>query len=128
MKWYIYGLYKNNDENDIFYIGRSRNPAKRIIDHRQKFPYYVFDCRIQFVTIDEIDCESIEEIDKLETYWIQQFHAWGFKLSNYNLKYGFDVRHLLWMNDIDNNRESIGRPFVETAEQKRNRIAKTTLK
>lgn len=102
MTGYIYGLYKNNDENDIFYIGATINPSARIIAHRCTFPFYIFNSRIELVIIEEFEFENKKDLNLLEAYWIQQFVAWGFSLKNYNLHYGKDVRLIKKYIEIEN--------------------------
>lgn len=112
MKGYIYGLYKNNDENDIFYIGATTNPAGRLISHKQKYPYHIFYCTIQMSILEEVEFNDIKELRTLENYWIQQFVAWGFKLSNYNLGYGKDTRLMQLYNNNYNDVPVIMWPYV----------------
>jgi len=94
-------LYKNNDENDIFYIGSTVNPKTRILGHTVDIPYNVYNCRIEMSILEEVEIDTRRELFKLEWYWIQQFVAWGFKLTNYNLHYSVNVRLLKMNTELD---------------------------
>jgi len=93
MTGYIYSLH-GKTEKDIFYIGSTINPIKRQKAHRTNFPYYKYDCVVTLSIIEELDEDRLWELSKLEAFWVQQFIAWGFKLVNYHLFYGFNVRKL----------------------------------
>lgn len=93
MTGYIYSLH-GKTELDMFYIGSTVNPLGRQKAHRTNFPYYLRDCYPTLSIIEEVEFTTRKELVEIEGYWIQQFTAWGFKLVNYNLFYGFDVRLL----------------------------------
>lgn len=91
---YIYALY-DKDENDIFYIGSSLNPAMRSVYHRTHDVEYIWDekeddyvrCRksdnnFNFLIIDEINFSDRNQLFSMEIYWIHQFATWGFNLRN----------------------------------------------
>jgi hypothetical protein len=67
----IYILEKNGIP---FYIGKAKDPTRRKHSHRR-----TFGLDIQFYVIDEV-----EDWKFWESYWIEQFKQWGFKLENKN--------------------------------------------
>ena len=74
-KIYIYFLEKNNN---VFYVGKTKNPKRREYDWKREFGE-----DINFNLVDEI--EDDKKIWKFwENYWIQQFKQWGFNLINQN--------------------------------------------
>lgn len=90
---YIYSLH-GKTEIDVFYVGKTFNPANRAIANRTNYPYYVYDCHVTLSIIEEIEVSDKKELNKHEAYWIQQFVNWGFKLVNYKLHYGKNIRLL----------------------------------
>jgi hypothetical protein len=100
MKGYIYSLHTKT-EDEVFYVGATVNPNGRVTSHRCRYPYYKFDCRIGISIIEEIEIERWDDLKMHEQYWIQQFVAWGFELQNYNLYYGFDVRRLQSLMELE---------------------------
>ena len=72
---YIYFLSKN----DIpFYIGKSNNPVRRKHKH-----YTTYGTGVKLEIIDSCDNDK-QTWKSLESYWIDQFTQWGFKLENKN--------------------------------------------
>ncbi len=67
----IYVLEKNGVP---FYIGKAKDPTRRKHSHRR-----TFGLDIQSYIIDEV-----EDWKFWESYWIEQFKCWGFKLENKN--------------------------------------------
>ena len=67
----IYVLEKNGVP---FYIGKAKDPTRRKHSHRK-----TYGLDIQFYIIDEV-----EDWKFWESYWIEQFKCWGFKLENKN--------------------------------------------
>jgi hypothetical protein len=67
----IYVLEKNGIP---FYIGKAKDPIRRKHTHRR-----IYGLDIQSYIIDEV-----EEWKYWESYWIEQFKQWGFKLENKN--------------------------------------------
>ena len=69
----IYFLHTG--DNIPFYVGEtSKSLKKRLNDHKRKYG-------------SKIDIELIEEVEDWrfwESYWIYQFKAWGYKLTNKN--------------------------------------------
>jgi len=57
-----------------FYVGKAKDPTRRKHSHRR-----TFGLDIQSYIIDEV-----EDWKFWESYWIEQFKCWGFKLENKN--------------------------------------------
>ena len=76
---YIY-LVENcyNDSNKV-YIGKTKNPISRKYDHIKKFG-----SNIKYIILEQIDSILYTDWEPLETYWIEQFRQWGFKILNQN--------------------------------------------
>jgi len=66
----------HGDPNKI-YIGKTK--TSREFDHKRKFGE-----QIEYTYIDEINSRDRKDWKPLETYWIQQFKAWGFNVLNKN--------------------------------------------
>lgn len=90
-KGYVYYLW-DKDEKDIFYVGSTINPEKRLKAHNEVRSIYDFN-KEEYIQIkprtaygmsilEEIDFSQREELLKLEVYWIQQISCWGFTLKN----------------------------------------------
>jgi hypothetical protein len=65
------------DQNKV-YIGKTRT-SNREKSHRVRFGN-----QIEFSIIDEVDSTKRSDWEPLESYWIEQFKQWGFKLLNKN--------------------------------------------
>jgi hypothetical protein len=65
------------------YIGKTKNPDRRLIEHIQKYG-----SNIKFTVIDQINSLEYKDWEPLETYWIEQFKAWGFNVINKRKKGG----------------------------------------
>ena len=88
-KTFIYILLDN--KNNIRYVGKSDNPNKRLKKHineskknkthKEKWIQSLLNNNStpELLVIDEV---NINEWSFWETYWISQFKAWGFKLTN----------------------------------------------
>jgi hypothetical protein len=74
-----------NDPNKV-YIGKTKN--SRQSDHKRKFG-----SQIEYTEIDEINSLDRNEWKPLETYWINQFKAWGFDVLNENEGGGGPITH-----------------------------------
>jgi hypothetical protein len=57
-----------------FYVGKAKNPIRRKHKH-----YNTYGTNIKLEIIDEV-----EDWKFWESYWIEQFKCWGFKLENKN--------------------------------------------
>lgn len=62
--------------NNKVYIGKTKNPNKRKNDHKKTYG------NINYTVIDQVDSLHRKDWEPLETYWIQQFIAWGFNVVN----------------------------------------------
>lgn len=90
MTGYIYYLQEKDSDN-IFYVGSSISPTIRKHAHKRgaKDPttrlYAYMNASIldfSLNIIEEIEIESKGDLVKIESYWINQFKAWGFDLKN----------------------------------------------
>jgi len=69
----------NNDPLSV-YIGKTKNKGNiRRSSHKR-----TYGLQIEFTVIDEIKSTDKNDWKPLETYWIQQFRVWGFKVLNQN--------------------------------------------
>ena len=69
-----------NDPNKV-YIGKTKN--NRESNHRKRFGE-----QINYNYIDEVNSLDYKEWEPLESYWIEQFRAWGFEVLNKRKKGG----------------------------------------
>lgn len=74
---YIYLIEGIN--NGSIYIGKTKNIHKRYFSHKIKYGD-----NISFTIIDEIYSLERKDWGPIESYWIEQFKAWGFNLLNKN--------------------------------------------
>ena len=87
---YIYTLTDPRD-NKIKYIGKTNNIDKRLYRHlsenntNSKKSNWINNLKINNLKpiIEVLDTGSVEEINKMEIYWISQFKTWGFELKNF---------------------------------------------
>ena len=89
MKTYIY-ILQDPITQEVRYVGKSNNPKRRYTSHlcdKPKVKYYSYywiqsllkkGLKPIMTIIDETD----HDWQQLEKYWIGQFKAWGFKLTN----------------------------------------------
>jgi len=68
------------DPNKV-YIGKTKNCRKNI--HKKTYGDL-----IEYTYIDEVNSLNYKDWEPLETYWIEQFRAWGFELMNKRKKGG----------------------------------------
>jgi hypothetical protein len=73
---YIYLIELSADE---VYIGKTVNPESRKYGHMSKYGY-----NIKYHVIDNISSTDSKDWKPLESYWIEQFKQWGFKIKNKN--------------------------------------------
>lgn len=92
---YIYSLHRET-ESDIFYIGATISPLKRQSSHKSNFKH-----SLTLSVIEEIEIDNLKELRPIESYWVQQFRTWGFKLVNRELFYGFNLYHRIELMEID---------------------------
>lgn len=76
MNGYVYYLW-GKDETDIFYVGSSIRPKRRLGEHKRDFGYL-----INMAIVDEIPFDDISDLLRAEIYWIHQLSQWGFNLNN----------------------------------------------
>jgi hypothetical protein len=92
------------------YIGKTKDSRKN--PHQQ-----TYGDQIEYTEIDEIKSLDKKDWKLSETYWIQQFKAWGFKVLNKNEGGGGVVNHLNESKiKISNSRK--GKSFSEETKQK----------
>ena len=89
---FIYTLSTKEEPNNIRYIGKTDNPKDRIERHIQ--PYYLnegtYKANWLKSELNKVNTPILTVIDEVyfaewqfwESYWIEQFRAWGFKLTN----------------------------------------------
>lgn len=89
---FIYTLSTKEEPNNIRYIGKTDNPKDRIERHTQ--PYYLkegtYKANWLKSELKKGNTPMLNIIDEVyhdnwqfwESYWIEQFKAWGFRLTN----------------------------------------------
>lgn len=89
---FIYTLSTEEEPNNIRYVGKTDNPKDRRERHTQ--PYYLNEGTYKAnwlkseikkgntPILNVIDEVPYKEWEYWESYWIEQFIAWGFKLTN----------------------------------------------
>lgn len=75
---YIYLITNIDNDPNTIYIGKTKNNTRES-NHKRRFG-----SQIIFNYIDEVDSLNYKEWMPLESYWIEQFIAWGFKVINKN--------------------------------------------
>jgi hypothetical protein len=70
-------IYTYTNSNQV-YIGKTKNPASRRLDHKERFKGW------EYAVIDKVDSFDKSEWKPLEIYWIEQFRQWGYTLINKN--------------------------------------------
>ena len=70
----MYYIYTLREDKNVFYIGKTNNIHTRFKNHKINLGKNI---------IMEI-LDVVEDWRFWETYWIQQFKTWGFKLINKN--------------------------------------------
>jgi hypothetical protein len=81
MKTKIYLVENCYGDVTKVYIGKTKND--RYYDHKQ-----TYGSNIIYTIIDEVDSLNRIDWEPLESYWIEQFRQWGFKVVNKNKKGG----------------------------------------
>lgn len=69
-------IYLLEFKDSTFYIGKTNNIKRRIKEHTLKY-----NTNFDYIVLEEIDNK---EWKFWESYWIEQFQAWGFILKNKN--------------------------------------------
>jgi group I intron endonuclease len=77
---YIYLVEIGNNQ---VYIGKTKNINNRKGDHKRTYGK-----DIKFTILDQVDSIKHDDWEPLETYWIEQFNAWSFKILNIRKKGG----------------------------------------
>jgi hypothetical protein len=111
----IYILEKNGVP---FYVGKAKNPTRRIHKHYIKFG--------EDITISIIDEVKEYEWKFWESYWIEQFKQWYFKLENKNnggggpTKWTEDQKNLINPQRIDKivNHQTRGKSISKTLKER----------
>jgi predicted mannosyl-3-phosphoglycerate phosphatase (HAD superfamily) len=99
---YIY-LIENcyNNPNNV-YIGKTKSPDIREYHHKR-----IYGNQIKFNVIDQVDSLIRKDWEPLESYWLEQFRQWGFKVVNNNKKGGGGMEY--WTDEmkikLKNNKE-----------------------
>lgn len=85
---YIYTL---SDENEVRYVGKSKNPQLRLKKHlreckqkrtaKEKWIYSLLTNGKKPI-LEILDEVHVSNWEQTEVYWIAQFKAWGFKILN----------------------------------------------
>ena len=75
----IYLITNCYDDPNKIYIGKTKNPKTRELEHKR-----IFGDQINYSYIDEVDSFDREYWMYLESYWIEQFRQWGFDIQNKN--------------------------------------------
>jgi hypothetical protein len=73
---YIYELSKDGIP---FYIGKTKNINSRKAEHKRKYSETII-----LTVIDSVESLDKKDWKPLETFWIIQYKAWGFNLTNSN--------------------------------------------
>jgi len=73
----IYLVENCYDDPNKVYIGKTKNCRKN--DHKQKYGKQII-----YTIIDEINSDNKKDWTPIESYWIEQFKAWGFYVLNQN--------------------------------------------
>jgi predicted GIY-YIG superfamily endonuclease len=76
---YIYLLENLKNHPDKVYIGKTNKINRRKNAHKCNYGD-----NVQITIIDQIESNDKKDWVPLESYWIEQFRQWGFKLLNQN--------------------------------------------
>jgi hypothetical protein len=83
----IYLVENCYDDPNKVYIGKTIN--SRESNHKK-----TYGTQIKYTFIDEINSLNRKDWEPLETYWIEQFKAWGFEVVNVRKKGGMGPEFL----------------------------------
>ena len=98
----------DNSPNKV-YIGKTKDLISRAKAHKTKYGHH-----ITYSVIDEINSLERKDWGPLESYWIQQFTAWGFEVVNKNkggggcIAHTKEGRHKISINNIGKIRPNSG--------------------
>ena len=93
------------------YIGKTKNSREYAHKH-------TFGPNIKYTVIDSINSLDHKDWKFIETYWIQQFRAWGFDVVNKNDGGGGPIKH----TNITKNKMSISHYGITHSEDTKNKI------
>jgi len=91
--------------NNKVYVGKTKNPKSREGDHKR-----IYGKNIGFTILDQVNSIKHDDWEPLETYWINQFRAWGFKIENIRKKGGSGAD--AWSEESKNNITGIKKPYL----------------
>jgi hypothetical protein len=90
--------------NQVFYVGASKGTVKEIASRhvcngawfgiRKELRRNGLKPIVEFIE----SSDDTMEIGRLETYWIWQFKAWGFKLDNIRMFSGYEGSSMAFMS------------------------------
>jgi hypothetical protein len=80
---YIYLITGIDNSPYKVYIGKTKNPNRRLIEHKQKYGSDII-----YSIIDQVESLSYDDWEPIETYWIEQFKQWSFEVINKRKKGG----------------------------------------
>jgi len=80
---YIYLVENCYGDFNKIYIGKTKSPFIREKHHKR-----TYGSQIKFTIIDQIESLDRKNWEPLESYWLEQFRQWGFKVINTNKKGG----------------------------------------
>jgi len=84
---YIYVVTGIEGNSNKVYVGKTKNTSRER-DHKNKYGN-----GIEFAFIDYVESLERKYWQPLETYWIEQFNAWGFNVVNVKKKGGSGVEY-----------------------------------
>jgi hypothetical protein len=109
-----------NNPNKV-YIGKTKNNRQK--DHKRKFGQ-----QIEYSEIDEIYSLDKKDWEPLETYWINQFKAWGFDVLNKNEGGGGPITHSEeTKGKISNKLKGISRNYLSLNKERGEKISKSLM-
>jgi len=109
-----------NDPNKV-YIGKTKNNRQK--DHKIKFGQ-----QIEYSEIDEINSLDKKYWEPLETYWINQFRAWGFDVLNKNEGGGGPITHSEKTKEkISNKLKGISKNYLSLNKERGKKISKSLM-
>lgn len=83
--------YLTGFDDEVIYVGKTKNSLNtRLSAHKTEAKFYngekhslieAHTPQLKIHELESIDC-SLEESNRIEAYWIQQFMAWGFRICN----------------------------------------------
>lgn len=109
-----------NNPNKV-YIGKTKNNRQK--DHKRKFGQ-----QIEYAEIDEIYSLDKKDWEPLETYWINQFRAWGFDVLNKNEGGGGPITHSEKTKEkISNKLKGISKNYLSLNKERGKKISKSLM-